>query len=156
MISRASRVDVKKLEKQEAKLRAKIEKRARRDLYEGSKLLDQYKKQVREVHCTAVVHRIDHAPSNRTKRCSCKSTRSTPLRHPRTSRKISICRLSMSILGPCVSCASHTITVWCACVLTGDTIQVWCIAHPCSWAALWSHRTQRYRKVHTAAPHRNA
>ncbi|KAJ3544853.1 hypothetical protein NM688_g5695 [Phlebia brevispora] len=42
---RASRVDVKKLEKQEAKLRAKLEKRARRDLYEGSKLLDQYKKQ---------------------------------------------------------------------------------------------------------------
>ena len=61
--SRASRVDVKKLEKQEAKLRvsfscavelfrltyalkAKIEKRARRDLYEGSKLLDQHRKQV--------------------------------------------------------------------------------------------------------------
>ncbi|KAJ3510511.1 hypothetical protein NMY22_g15962 [Coprinellus aureogranulatus] len=42
---KASRVDVKKLEKQEAKLRAKIEKRARRDLYEGSKLLDQHKKQ---------------------------------------------------------------------------------------------------------------
>ncbi|KIK18644.1 hypothetical protein PISMIDRAFT_683977, partial [Pisolithus microcarpus 441] len=41
----ASRVDVKKLEKQEAKLRAKIEKRARRDLYEGSKLLDQHRKQ---------------------------------------------------------------------------------------------------------------
>ena len=44
---RASRVDVKKLEKQEAKLKAKIEKRARRDLYEGSKLLEQTKKQVR-------------------------------------------------------------------------------------------------------------
>ncbi|KAF8640386.1 hypothetical protein AX17_000056 [Amanita inopinata Kibby_2008] len=42
---KASRVDVKKLEKQEAKLKAKIEKRARRDLYEGSKLLDAYKKQ---------------------------------------------------------------------------------------------------------------
>ncbi|KAL1711380.1 hypothetical protein EV715DRAFT_268616 [Schizophyllum commune] len=42
---KASRVDVKKLEKQEAKLRAKIEKRARRDLYEGSKLLDSHKKQ---------------------------------------------------------------------------------------------------------------
>ncbi|EKM83676.1 hypothetical protein AGABI1DRAFT_66547 [Agaricus bisporus var. burnettii JB137-S8] len=42
---KASRVDVKKLEKQEAKLRAKIEKRARRDLYEGSKLLDQHRKQ---------------------------------------------------------------------------------------------------------------
>lgn len=42
---KASRVDMKKLEKQEAKLRAKIEKRARRDLYEGSKLLDQHKKQ---------------------------------------------------------------------------------------------------------------
>ena len=46
-VSRASRVDVKKLEKQEAKLKAKIEKRARRDLYEGSKLLEQAKKQVR-------------------------------------------------------------------------------------------------------------
>ncbi|KII86496.1 hypothetical protein PLICRDRAFT_44090 [Plicaturopsis crispa FD-325 SS-3] len=42
---KASRVDVKKLEKQETKLRAKIEKRARRDLYEGSKLLDDHKKQ---------------------------------------------------------------------------------------------------------------
>ena len=55
-------MDVKKLEKQEAKLKvhftstlrptlidhlqAKIEKRAKRDLYEGSKLLDQQKKQV--------------------------------------------------------------------------------------------------------------
>ncbi|KAF8338147.1 P-loop containing nucleoside triphosphate hydrolase protein [Cantharellus anzutake] len=35
----------KKLEKAEAKLKAKIEKRARRDLYEGSKLLDMQKKQ---------------------------------------------------------------------------------------------------------------
>ncbi|KAL5534704.1 hypothetical protein ACEPAG_1168 [Sanghuangporus baumii] len=43
--TKASRVDVKKLEKQEAKLKAKIEKRARRDLYEGSKLLDQHRKQ---------------------------------------------------------------------------------------------------------------
>ncbi|KAF9652047.1 P-loop containing nucleoside triphosphate hydrolase protein [Thelephora ganbajun] len=42
---KASRVDIKKLEKQEAKLRAKIEKRSRRDLYEGSKLLDQARKQ---------------------------------------------------------------------------------------------------------------
>ena len=58
---RASRVDVKKLEKQEAKLRAKIEKRARRDLYEGSKLLDQYKKQVRtrvvSVHGKRTTHK---------------------------------------------------------------------------------------------------
>lgn len=45
-LSRASRVDIKKLEKQEAKLRAKIEKRSKRDLYEGSRLLDQAKKQV--------------------------------------------------------------------------------------------------------------
>ncbi|KDQ54970.1 hypothetical protein JAAARDRAFT_38083 [Jaapia argillacea MUCL 33604] len=42
---KASRVDIKKLEKQEAKLKAKIEKRSRRDLYEGSKLLDQQRKQ---------------------------------------------------------------------------------------------------------------
>lgn len=59
-------MDVKKLEKQEAKLRvrvslkvyigkicltlpcqAKIEKRSKRDLYEGSKLLDMQRKQVR-------------------------------------------------------------------------------------------------------------
>ena len=46
IFSRASRVDIKKLEKQEAKLRAKIEKRSKRDLYEGSKLLDQARKQV--------------------------------------------------------------------------------------------------------------
>ncbi|KAF9808804.1 hypothetical protein IEO21_07732 [Rhodonia placenta] len=42
---KASRVDVKKLEKQEAKLKAKIEKRSKRTLYEGSKLLDQHRKQ---------------------------------------------------------------------------------------------------------------
>ncbi|KAF5381227.1 hypothetical protein D9757_007882 [Collybiopsis confluens] len=42
---KASKVDVKKLEKQEAKLKAKIEKRARRDLYEGSRLLDAHRKQ---------------------------------------------------------------------------------------------------------------
>uniref|UniRef100_A0A8H7Y7G5 ABC transporter domain-containing protein n=1 Tax=Psilocybe cubensis TaxID=181762 RepID=A0A8H7Y7G5_PSICU len=44
---KASRVDVKKLEKQEAKIQAKLEKRARRTdlLYEGSKLLDAHRKQ---------------------------------------------------------------------------------------------------------------
>ncbi|KAJ7102533.1 P-loop containing nucleoside triphosphate hydrolase protein [Mycena belliarum] len=42
---KASKVDVKKLEKQEAKLKAKIEKRSRRDLYEGSKILDAHRKQ---------------------------------------------------------------------------------------------------------------
>ncbi|KIJ32071.1 hypothetical protein M422DRAFT_185112, partial [Sphaerobolus stellatus SS14] len=42
---KASKVDVKKLEKQEAKLRAKIEKRSKRDLYEGSKLLESQRKQ---------------------------------------------------------------------------------------------------------------
>ncbi|KAI0757607.1 P-loop containing nucleoside triphosphate hydrolase protein [Daedaleopsis nitida] len=44
---KASRVDMKKLEKQEAKLKAKIEKRSKRtgNLYEGSKLLDQHRKQ---------------------------------------------------------------------------------------------------------------
>ncbi|KAJ7071577.1 P-loop containing nucleoside triphosphate hydrolase protein [Mycena amicta] len=41
---KASKVDVKKLEKAEAKLRAKIEKRSR-TLYEGSKLLDAHRKQ---------------------------------------------------------------------------------------------------------------
>ncbi|KAF5355657.1 hypothetical protein D9756_003963 [Leucocoprinus leucothites] len=50
---KASRVDVKKLEKQEAKLRAKIEKRARRDLYEGSKLLDQHRKQINPLEAAA-------------------------------------------------------------------------------------------------------
>ncbi|CUA73680.1 ATP-binding cassette, sub-family F, member 3 [Rhizoctonia solani] len=42
---KATRVDLKKLEKAEAKLKAKIEKRSRRDLYEGSKLIDMQKKQ---------------------------------------------------------------------------------------------------------------
>ena len=51
---RASRVDIKKLEKQEAKLRAKIDKRAKRDLYEGSKLLDQARKQVIRYFATRV------------------------------------------------------------------------------------------------------
>ena len=44
-------MDVKKLEKQEAKIRAKIDKRSKRSMYEGSKLLDQQKKQVRMVTC---------------------------------------------------------------------------------------------------------
>jgi ATP-binding cassette subfamily F protein 3 len=41
----ASRVDLAKLAKAEAKLKAKIEKRSRRDLYQGSKLIDMQKKQ---------------------------------------------------------------------------------------------------------------
>jgi ATP-binding cassette subfamily F protein 3 len=41
----ASRVDLAKLAKAEAKLKAKIEKRSRRDLFEGSKLVDMQKKQ---------------------------------------------------------------------------------------------------------------
>lgn len=41
----ASRVDLAKLAKAEAKLKAKIEKRSKRDLYQGSKLIDGQKKQ---------------------------------------------------------------------------------------------------------------
>ncbi|ORX33245.1 P-loop containing nucleoside triphosphate hydrolase protein [Kockovaella imperatae] len=41
----ASRVDLAKLAKAEAKLKAKIEKRSKRDLYQGSKLIDMQKKQ---------------------------------------------------------------------------------------------------------------
>ena len=40
-----SRVDLKKLEKVEAKIKAKMEKRSKRDLYQGSKLLDSQKTQ---------------------------------------------------------------------------------------------------------------
>ncbi|EOR04146.1 hypothetical protein J056_002224 [Wallemia ichthyophaga EXF-994] len=40
-----SRVDLKKLEKAEAKIKAKMEKRSKRDLYQGSKLLDAQKTQ---------------------------------------------------------------------------------------------------------------
>ncbi|KDQ17743.1 hypothetical protein BOTBODRAFT_53272 [Botryobasidium botryosum FD-172 SS1] len=43
--AKASQVDLKKLEKAEAKLKAKIEKRSRRDLYEGSKLIEAQRKQ---------------------------------------------------------------------------------------------------------------
>lgn len=44
--SKASRVDLKKLEKQEQKIRSKLEKRTKRELlYEGSKLIDAQKKQ---------------------------------------------------------------------------------------------------------------
>ncbi|OCF36245.1 ATP-binding cassette, subfamily F, member 3 [Kwoniella heveanensis CBS 569] len=43
--SQASRVDLVKLAKAEAKLKAKIEKRSRRDLYQGSKLIDMQKQQ---------------------------------------------------------------------------------------------------------------
>ncbi|WWC66737.1 uncharacterized protein I206_100642 [Kwoniella pini CBS 10737] len=40
----ASRVDLNKLAKAEAKLKAKIEKRSKRDLYQGSKLIEQLNK----------------------------------------------------------------------------------------------------------------
>lgn len=43
--SQASRVDLAKLAKAEAKLQAKLEKRSRRTLYEGSKLMEMQKKQ---------------------------------------------------------------------------------------------------------------
>lgn len=83
--ARASRVDVKKLEKQEAKLKvcvhigyaflnyhvhqAKIEKRSRRDLYEGSKLLDAHRKQVNTPPILLISMVMDHLYSKRTKRC---------------------------------------------------------------------------------------
>lgn len=44
-VLKKSTVDVKKLEKQEAKTKAKIQKRAQRDLYETSKLVENAKKQ---------------------------------------------------------------------------------------------------------------
>lgn len=44
-VARATTIDVKKLEKQEAKTRAKLQKRAQRDLYESSALVDQVKRQ---------------------------------------------------------------------------------------------------------------
>ena len=66
---RASRVDIKKLEKQEAKLRAKIDKRAKRDLYEGSKLLDQARKQVTRYSATRADLSLTNLLSNRTRRC---------------------------------------------------------------------------------------
>lgn len=65
---RASRVDIKKLEKQEAKLKAKIEKRSKRDLYEGSKLLDQARKQVTRYFMTHENFFLMKL-SNRTRRC---------------------------------------------------------------------------------------
>lgn len=44
-VIKASRVDVKKLAKQEAKTKAKIQKRAQRDLYETSKLVENARMQ---------------------------------------------------------------------------------------------------------------
>lgn len=84
---RASRVDVKKLEKQEAKLKvcvriytagmsldyhvpqAKIEKRSRRDLYEGSKLLDAHRKQVNTSPVLLFRVVMDLLYSKRLRRC---------------------------------------------------------------------------------------
>ncbi|EIW86252.1 hypothetical protein CONPUDRAFT_114395 [Coniophora puteana RWD-64-598 SS2] len=65
--SKASRVDVKKLEKQEAKLKAKIEKRARRDLYEGSKLLDQHRKQQNYEEMFMKINSLDAANAAKNK-----------------------------------------------------------------------------------------
>ncbi|KAI0641150.1 P-loop containing nucleoside triphosphate hydrolase protein [Trametes meyenii] len=65
---KASRVDVKKLEKQEAKLRAKIEKRSKRTvLYEGSKLLDQHKKQQTYEEMFMKINPLDAAAASKNK-----------------------------------------------------------------------------------------
>ncbi|KAI0935643.1 hypothetical protein AcV5_004007 [Taiwanofungus camphoratus] len=64
---KASRVDVKKLEKQEAKLRAKIEKRSKRTLYEGSKLLDQHKKQQSYEEMFMKINPLDAAAASKNK-----------------------------------------------------------------------------------------
>ncbi|KZT22081.1 hypothetical protein NEOLEDRAFT_1157887 [Neolentinus lepideus HHB14362 ss-1] len=64
---KASKVDIKKLEKQEAKLKAKIEKRARRDLYEGSKLLDQQRKQQSYEEMFMKVNPLESAATSKNK-----------------------------------------------------------------------------------------
>ncbi|KAG6869036.1 hypothetical protein C0993_004709 [Termitomyces sp. T159_Od127] len=64
---KASRVDVKKLEKQEAKLRAKIEKRSKRDLYEGSKLLDAHRKQQTYEEMFMKINPLESTASSRQK-----------------------------------------------------------------------------------------
>ncbi|KAI9065539.1 P-loop containing nucleoside triphosphate hydrolase protein [Trametes sanguinea] len=64
---KASRVDVKKLEKQEAKLRAKIEKRSKRTMYEGSKLLDQHKKQQTYEEMFMKINPLDAAAASKNK-----------------------------------------------------------------------------------------
>ncbi|KAF9015383.1 P-loop containing nucleoside triphosphate hydrolase protein [Cyathus striatus] len=64
---KASRVDVKKLEKQEAKLKAKIEKRSRKDLYEGSKLLDAHRKQQSYEEMFMKINPLDASSSSKNK-----------------------------------------------------------------------------------------
>ncbi|GBE78707.1 Uncharacterized ABC transporter ATP-binding protein [Sparassis crispa] len=64
---KASRVDVKKLEKQEAKLKAKIEKRSKRNLYEGSKLLDQHRKQQTYEEMFMKINPLDAATASKNK-----------------------------------------------------------------------------------------
>ncbi|OJT04948.1 hypothetical protein TRAPUB_4290 [Trametes pubescens] len=64
---KASRVDVKKLEKQEAKLKAKIEKRSKRTLYEGSKILDQHKKQQTYEELFMKINPLDAAAASKNK-----------------------------------------------------------------------------------------
>ncbi|PIL30712.1 ATP-binding cassette transporter [Ganoderma sinense ZZ0214-1] len=64
---KASRVDVKKLEKQEAKLRAKIEKRSKRNLYEGSRLLDQHRKQQTYEEMFMKINPLDAAAASKNK-----------------------------------------------------------------------------------------
>ncbi|KAI0762415.1 P-loop containing nucleoside triphosphate hydrolase protein [Fomes fomentarius] len=64
---KASRVDVKKLEKQEAKLKAKIEKRSKRTMYEGSKLLDQHKKQQTYEEMFMAINPLDAAAASKNK-----------------------------------------------------------------------------------------
>ncbi|KAJ7226100.1 P-loop containing nucleoside triphosphate hydrolase protein [Mycena pura] len=63
---KASKVDVKKLEKQEAKLRAKIEKRSR-SLYEGSRILDAHRKQVAVFSLVAKINPLEASAAARNK-----------------------------------------------------------------------------------------
>ncbi|KAL7418028.1 P-loop containing nucleoside triphosphate hydrolase protein [Mrakia frigida] len=63
----ASRVDLKKLEKAEAKIKAKLEKRNRRDLFEGSKLIDLQKKQESYEEMFMKVNPLDMGNKNKPK-----------------------------------------------------------------------------------------
>ena len=172
-VSRASRVDVKKLEKQEAKLKAKIEKRARRDLYEGSKLLEQAKKQVRlqlSFHLPRVSDivwpkailrgNVHEGALGSFPTCHSfmlvwwnRSTPCNPQRPRKTQARIFISRPSTSPLARTVSCAYplHHCLIW---PLT--SLQLWGIPHTCIWQTLWNHRPQWRRKVNSPPAYRHA
>ncbi len=147
----ASRVDVAKLAKAEAKIKAKIEKRSRRDLFEGSKLIDAQKKQQSYEEMFMKVNPLQAPGAAKGK-----------------SKDIHLPSIDVSFASNRILCVGSRAGL--ASGLTELVLQVWRDPHARLRSSLWvsvgrvggcdftltklpaqCHRSQRYRKVHAVA-----